>query len=238
MTGPTLAFPLSSFSAPHPRGYFSWWIDMNQSPSGGRDGGVAHVRTKRARGYWLHISINSSGLASFDVDGGAGFLGSERGSNTPSDRSQLAAWMRGDSEDSEKERIAGRIWVPSCLNESMWQWQCVTSQNEAMAVLRALTAAALYHYLKCCMLSESRCHCSGLIQFLFHCLPLLHIFNSSTHTVFLSLFTWTWICVHVVATSSSRHAVAVQKKCVPPILLVMIDVTASLLPLIKLIFTE
>lgn len=142
-----------------------------------------------------------------------------------SDCSQLAAWMEGDSEDSEKERIAGRIWVPSCLNQGMWQRQCVTSQSEAMEVLHALTAAALYHYLKWYTLSESRCHCSGFIRFLFHCLSWLHTFKSSTHKISLPVYMDVDLCP--CRCYKFLKACRGWQKCVPPILLVMIDVTAS-----------
>lgn len=45
---------------------------LNYTPCGGRGAGVAHACTKRAKVYWLHISINSLGLAGLEGCRGLG----------------------------------------------------------------------------------------------------------------------------------------------------------------------
>lgn len=104
--------------------FFFFFNLVNYSPCSGRGRVVAHVRTKRARGDWLHISINSSGLASLKAGGGLGTVISPM---------ITVSWQ---SEWREREkRIGDRPWVSSCLNKRMlwWRYLDVTKQGDGSA---------------------------------------------------------------------------------------------------------
>lgn len=98
-------FSSFSCSAPLPLWLFIFPRDVgvNQTPCSGCGGGVAYVRTKRARGYRLLISINSSGLAILEASGG---LGSSDQQGAVISLVTTVSWQ---PECREKKRIADRL---------------------------------------------------------------------------------------------------------------------------------
>lgn len=142
MTGPTFAFPLSPVLLLFLYGYFSLQIGVSWTPCSWRSGGVTHVHTKRARGYRLHISINLSGLASLEWG-----LGSSDQRGAVISLVTAVSWQP-EWRDRGREKIEKRTeWetdfeFPAVSTRGCGGDNSLTSQNEAMAILHTLTAAA------------------------------------------------------------------------------------------------
>ncbi len=168
----------SSCSAPLPLWlFFSPWIGVNQTPCSGRGCGVAHVRTKRAKGYWLHISMNSSGLARLEASGG---LGSSDQQGAVISLVTAVSWQPEWRERGREKTVKRKEWeadfeFPAVSTRGCGGDNILTSQNDAMAVFPYTNGcSSLCHYLKCSMCIKGclRCSCPGIIQYLFHCLSL------------------------------------------------------------------
>ncbi len=93
------------------------------------------MRAKRARGYRLHISINSSGLVCLEASGGLG--------SSVTAVSWQHEWKNGGREKIVKRKewetdfALPAVSTKGCGSDNI-------SQNETMVILHILTAAFLF----------------------------------------------------------------------------------------------